>query len=117
MDDDDDSPDPDATERLQLLEDELLRLAKGFHDIFAGDPELELLSRTLSQTKLSDRRIHNIAQMLFDRHGRRMLVAFAMLGVERLIANDDAGALAYQRILRAMVAIENTEPEPDEKLH
>ena len=54
-DDDDDPPDPDATERLQLLEDELLRLAKGFHDIFAGDPELELSSAALSQAKFSNR--------------------------------------------------------------
>jgi len=36
---------------------------------------------------------------------------------ERLIANEDAAAVYYQRILRAMVAIENTEPEPDEKIH
>ena len=115
MDDDDDSFDPDPTERLQLLEDELLRLAKGFHDIFAGDPEMEIVPQDLA--KLSDRRIHNIAQMLFDRYGHRILVAFAILGVERLIANEDAAAMAYQRVLRAMVAIENIEPEPDEKIH
>ncbi len=115
MDDDDDLFDPNPTERLQLMEDELLQLAKEFHDIFAGDPGMEFLPQDLA--KLSDRRIHDIAQMLFDKHGRRILVAVAILGAERLIANDDAAAMAYQRVLRAMVAIENTEPEPDEKLH
>lgn len=115
MDDDDDLFDPNPTERLQLMEDELLQLAKEFHDIFAGDPGMEFLPQDLA--KLSDRRIHNIAQILFDRHGHKILVAFALLGVERLIANEDEAALAYQRVLRAMAAIENTEPEPDEKIH
>ena len=117
MDDDDDSPDPDATERLQLLEDELLQLAKGFHDIFAGDPEWERMSAVGSLGKISDRQIHNVAQTLFNEFGHKILGAFTILMAERLIANEDAAAVYYQRILRAMVAIENTEPEPDEKLH
>ena len=114
---DDDSPDPDATERLQLLEDEFLRLAKGFHDIFAGDPEWELFSADLSQAKLSDRQIHDLAQTLYSRYGRRVLAAFALLIIERLIADEDEVAMAYKRILSAMVAIESIEPEPDEKIH
>ncbi len=117
MDDDDDSFDPDPTERLQLLEDEFLRLAKGFHDIFAGDPEWELFSADLSQAKLSDRQIHDLAQTLYNRYGRRVLAAFALLITERLVANEDEAVLAYKRIFNAIVAIENTEPEPDEKIH
>ena len=117
MDDDDDSFDDDLTERLQLAEDELLQLAEKFHDIFAGDPEVKLLSAFVSQAKISDRQIHDLAQTLYSRYGHRMPAAFAILTVERLIANEDAAAMAYQRVLRAMVAIENTEPEPGEKLH
>ena len=117
MDDDDDSFDPDETERLQLLEDEFLRLAKEFHDIFAGDPEWELSSVALSQAKLSDRQIHDLAQTLFNEFGHKILAAFALLITERLVANEDEAVLAYKRIFNAIVAIENTEPEPDEKLH
>ncbi len=115
MDDDDDLFDPNPTEGLQLMEDELVQLAKEFHDVFAGDPGMEIVPQDLA--KLSDRRIHNIAQMLFDRYGHRILVAFAILGAERLIANEDEAAMAYQRVLRAMAAIENIEPEPGKKPH
>ena len=114
---DDDSFDPDLTERLQLLADEFLRLAKGFHDIFAGDPEWELFSAALSQAKLSDRQIHDLAQTLYNRYGRRVLAAFALLIIERLIADEDEAAMVYKRILSAMAAIESIEPEPGEKLH
>ena len=117
MDDDDDSFDPDETERLQLLEETVLRLAKTLHESFVGDPEEERLSAFLSQAKISDRQIHNVAQTLFNEFGHKILGAFTILAAERLIASEDAAAVYYQRILRAMAAIENTEPEPDEKIH
>ena len=106
---DDDSDSGDLTE--------LLRLAKGFHDIWAGDPELESMSAVVSQAKISDRQIHNVAQTLFDEFGHIILVAFTILMMERLKADEYAAAVYYQRILRAMAAIENTEPEPDDELH
>ena len=107
--DDDDSDDDDLTK--------LLRLARGFHDIWAGDPELESMSAVVSQAKISDRQIQNVAQTLFNEFGHKILVAFTILMMERLVANEYAAAVYYQRVLRAMAAIENTEPEPDEELH
>ena len=106
---DDDSDSDDLTE--------LLRLARGFHDIWAGDPELESMSAVVSRAKISDRQIHNVAQALFNEFGHIILVAFTILMMERLVANEYAAAVYYQRVLRAMAAIENTEPEPDEELH
>ena len=117
MDDDDNSPDSEITERLQLLEDDILRLAKDLNQSFAGDFEFECLSAFLSQTKISDRQVHDLAQTLYIQYGRGVPVAFAILTAERLIASEDEAAMAYKRILSAMVAIENIEPEPDEKLH
>ncbi len=116
-DDDDNSFDQDTTDRLQLIEDDLVRLARKFHDIFAGDIEVELVSAFVSQTKISDCQIHNVAQTLYSQYGHRALEAFAVLTVERLIANEDKAAIAYKRVLSAMVAIENIEPEPGEQMH
>ena len=106
---DDDSDSGDLTE--------LLRLAKGFHDIWAGDPELEHSSAVVSKAKISDRQIHNVAQTLFNEFGHKILGAFTILMAERLVADEYAAAVYYPRILRAMAAIENTEPEPDDELH
>ena len=66
---------------------ELLRLAEDLHESFAGKPEMEWLA------------------------------ALLVLVVERLMTDEDEAAMAYMRILCAMMAIENTEPEPGEKLH
>ena len=66
---------------------ELLRLAEDLLESFEGKPEMERAA------------------------------AFAVLVVERLIADDDAAAGDYLRILRAITALERAEPAPDEKLH
>lgn len=66
---------------------ELLRLAEDLHESFSGKPEMERAA------------------------------SFAVLAVKRLIADDDAAAGDYLRILRAMTALEKTDPEPDEKMH
>ena len=66
---------------------ELLRLAEDLHESFAGKPEMERAA------------------------------AYAVLVAERLIADEDEAAGVYLRILRAMTALEKTDPEPDEKMH
>ncbi len=66
---------------------ELLRLAEDLHESFAGKPEMERAA------------------------------AYVVLVVERLIADEDEAAAVYLRALRAMIALERTEPEPGERLH
>ena len=66
---------------------ELLQLAEDLRDSFAGKPEMERAA------------------------------AYAVLVAERLIADEDEAAGVYLRILRAMTALEKTDPEPDEKMH
>ena len=65
----------------------LLKLAEDLYESFSGKPEM----------------------------GRA--AAFAVLAAKRMIADDDAAAGDYLRILRAIVTLERTDPEPDEKLH
>ena len=43
--------------------------------------------------------------------------AFAVLVVEHLIADEDEEAAVYLRVLRAMIALEGTEPGLGEKMH
>ncbi len=96
---------------------DLIQIARDVHEDFASDPELEFLSMVLSQAKFSDRNIHDCAQHLFSRYGNRAAVGFAVLAVERLIAEEDAAAMAYKRILQAIAVIEDVEPEPGTRLH
>ena len=60
----------------------ILQLAEDLHESFAGKPEMERAA------------------------------AYAVLAVERLIADDDAAAMVYLRMLRTMTDIARTEPEP-----
>ena len=68
---------------------ELLRLAEDLHESFAGKPEMERAA------------------------------AYAVLVVERLIADEDEAAAVYLRMLRAMTDIARTEaePGPNETMH
>jgi len=66
---------------------ELLRLAEDLHKSFADKPEMERAA------------------------------ACAVLAVKRMMADDDEAAAVYLRALRDMIALENIEPEPDEKMH
>jgi len=68
---------------------ELLQLAKDLLESFAGKPEMERAA------------------------------VFAVLAAKRFIADDDAAAMVYLRMLRTMTDIARTEPEPgpDETMH
>ncbi len=66
---------------------ELLRLAEDLRESFAGKPEMERAA------------------------------AVAVLAVKRMMADDDEAAAVDLRALRDMIALERTEPEPDEKIH
>ncbi len=66
---------------------ELLRLAEDLYESFAGKPEMQRAA------------------------------AVAVLVVKRMMADEDEAAAVYLRTLRDMIALELTEPEPDEKLH
>ena len=66
---------------------ELLRLAEDLYESFAGKPEMQRAA------------------------------AVAVLVVKRMMADEDEAAAVYLRALRDMIALEKTEPEPDERLH
>ena len=65
----------------------LLKLAEDLYESFAGKPEIERAA------------------------------ACAVLAVKRMMADNDEAAAVYIRAMRDMIAVENIEPEPDEKLH
>lgn len=107
----------DESEPLSELQEALLRAAQALHEEIADDPAMKTFLKALPLAKLSDRKIHDIAQHILSRYGPKMAKGWALLVLERLMADEDEAAMTYMRIFRAMADLETTEPEPDEKLH